>query len=107
MSHQESEFIQPWRTEKLGLKPLQLTEGLLEKIDAFKIPTIIACSSLLCGPEHERPKDYADYIKMAGFVFVPSAKEGFQSAARTCSLVYMCTLLLLLYLDIEIHYRGY
>lgn len=44
-------------------------------MEAKRIPTIVACSPLLCGPNQRVPSDYPDHITLAGFVFVPPTPE--------------------------------
>lgn len=70
---QEREFINPWRTSSLGLPAL--TDGMMQQLESKRIPVLIACSTLLCGPKQQVPSDYPDYAHVVGFPFVTSTPE--------------------------------
>ena len=66
----EKKVIDPFRA-KLGLEPWSnYPLGLLDVVDAKRIPIVIAASELLCGPKRKAPADYPSYAKVAGFFFV-------------------------------------
>jgi sterol 3beta-glucosyltransferase len=71
---EEKAYINEWRTRVLGLPPINGSRGLMDLIDADpKVPIIIACSSLICGPQRRIPLDYSPKVSLLGFVFPPQS----------------------------------
>ena len=71
--------VNAWRVGALGLKPIRDRLGAFGIIRRLGIPTIVACSTLCCGPMHARPDDAPRCMEVGGFVFMPSAEESGQA----------------------------
>ncbi|KDO34719.1 hypothetical protein SPRG_00781 [Saprolegnia parasitica CBS 223.65] len=85
----EQHYINPWRTNVLGLAPITMPLGMLDIINSNeRIPVLIACSALFCGPQARIPSDYDPRkIHLLGPVFaapspLPEAATSFLNAAR-------------------------
>jgi sterol 3beta-glucosyltransferase len=77
----ERDSINKWRMESLGLKPINDgPRGIFETMVRLRIPAIVACSTLVCGPRRVRPGDCPPYIEIAGFPFVPGVEETGEAA---------------------------
>ena len=72
---EEGPRINAWRERELGLKPIRDRAGLAGIILRKRVPVMVACSTLFCGPRRERPADYLESWDVGGFAFVPSAEE--------------------------------
>lgn len=68
----EAKFINPWRTEVLGLPPITHARGIADIIDLVEPPVIVACSKKIVGKTGEIPSDYSYNIYFPGFFYVPS-----------------------------------
>jgi sterol 3beta-glucosyltransferase len=71
----EREGINAWRTASLKLPPIRHVLGISYVIAANRVPVIVACSELTCGPRGRRPGDWPNETTMGGFAFVPSVEE--------------------------------
>ena len=75
---EEGPRINAWRERELGLPPIRDRAGLAGLIPRKRVPVMVACSTLFCGPRRERPADYLESWDVGGFLFVPSAEESGQ-----------------------------
>jgi hypothetical protein len=75
--------VNAWREGALGLAPISCARGVLGIVERQRIPSIVACSTLFCGPQHTRPDDMASNYVVGGFAFMPDndAPPGAASAA--------------------------
>ncbi len=60
---------------RLGLAPLVANRGIFDVIEKITPPVIVACSSLICGPNGHIPHDYPPYVHVVGFYFVPQSTQ--------------------------------
>ena len=51
----EKKFINPWRSERLGLEAIEDKRGVADLIVKLAPPILIACSELVCGPHSKQP----------------------------------------------------
>jgi sterol 3beta-glucosyltransferase len=71
----ESKYINPWRTNSLGLPALTCPRGIADIIDALQPPIIIATSVKTIGKNSEIPHDYPANVYVPGFFYVPRTPE--------------------------------
>jgi sterol 3beta-glucosyltransferase len=71
----ERDSINAWRAASLKLQPIHHARGISDVIALNRVPVIVACSVLTCGPHGRRPGDWLDEVAMSGFAFVPSVEE--------------------------------
>ena len=71
----ERESINAWRAGSLGLKHIGYARGISDVISRNRVPVIVACSALACGPHGRRSHDWPDEVALGGFAFVPTVEE--------------------------------